>query len=136
MKKKIATLVMLGAAIAPAAGVVKVQAVMSQGTAVAGTSSGQAAILVQVNDPATGAAITGLPQANFQVVDQLSLPGQTCSFTNQITSFSEAADGAYEIRVGLAITARDCAWVRGTYLAGIKISGNVQGESIATLTVR
>ncbi|SPF49333.1 exported hypothetical protein [Candidatus Sulfopaludibacter sp. SbA4] len=131
--RRILALLTVAAAAASAAGVVRVQAVMSQGTALAETGSGQAFLLVEVNDPATGAAVTGLP---LQVSDQMSLPGQACGFTNQIAGFAETGDGAYEIKIGLPEGVPNCAWIKGVYLAGVHVTGNGEGRTIASLTIR
>ena len=141
MVREILALGTLAVGLAAAAGSAKVQAVMSQGTALSGTASGQAYLLVQVNDPATGAPVTGLPQADFQVSDLMSLPAQVCGFSNQMESFVEAGNGAYEIKVGLPQNVPNCVWVKGVYLAGIQVTGTaagqtIAGQAIATLTVR
>lgn len=115
----------------PPADPVTVQAVASQGNALAGNNL-SANFLVVVTD-ATGAPVNNLVQADFGVINHYLLPGQACGFSNNITFFSNAGTGAYRIRVALAA----CNWVAGDYLAQIRVlSGVRQGQTAVTLSIQ
>ena len=77
---------------------VNVQAVAARGSAAPGDNA-DADILVLVTDPSTGAAVTSLSQTDFTVVDHFGVPGQTCGFSSNITSFNTVGTGAYQITV-------------------------------------
>jgi hypothetical protein len=77
---------------------VNVQAVAAKGTAAPGNNA-NADILVLVSDPHTGAGVTYLSKADFEVMDHFRVPGQTCGFSNNITSFNNVSTGAYQLTV-------------------------------------
>ena len=92
---------------------VKVQAVAGRGAAAPGNNN-NANILVVVTEVATGGAVTTLVQADFQVIDHFSLPGQSCGFSNNITGFNNVGTGAYQITVATHSTTPPpggCKWV-------------------------
>jgi hypothetical protein len=89
--------------------------------------------LVIVTNPITGEAVTGLTKKNFTIINHFSIPGQTCGFSNNITSFVDVGTGAYRIQV----KPKNCNWVAGAYLAQIIVAGNaMNGQATATLSIR
>ena len=117
---------------------VNVQAVAARGAAAAGNDS-NANILVLVTDVSSGAAVTSLTQADFTVVDHFSLPGQTCGFSNNITSFNNVMTGAYQITVATHSTkppAGGCKWVAGDYLGQVIVKTSaVEGQGAFLLSI-
>src|ERR1700687_5022020 len=77
-----------------------VTAVMSQAAATVGTR-GHANMIVSVVNQSNGNPITNLVKTNFFVSDQMSLPGQTCGFTNQVASFVNVGNGIYQFTLVL-----------------------------------
>lgn len=116
---------------------VKVQAVASRGSAAAGNNN-NANILVLVTDN-TGGGVASLAQANFEVVDHFSLPGQLCGFSNNITSFSNVGTGAYQITVATHSTTPPpggCKWVAGSYLGQVVVkSATLAGQAAFVLSI-
>jgi hypothetical protein len=109
-----------------------VQAEAGQGFA-APHNSLPANFLVVVTDPETGEAVTTLTQKNFTIINHFSIPGQTCGFSNNITSFNNVGTGAYQIQV----KPKGCDWVQGDYLAQIMVSAKGKnGQATATLSIR
>lgn len=109
-----------------------VQSHAGQGAAAPGNAE-QANFLVVVTDPITGEPITTLTQKNFQIVNHYLIPGQTCGFTNNITSFNNPATGAYQLQVKL----KGCKWVAGDYLAQVIVKGKSStGQATVKLSVR
>lgn len=93
-------------------------------------------VLVVVTDPRTGAAITGLNQDDFAIINHFSIPGQVCGFSSNIVSFNDVMTGAYHVQVGLADDIAGCTWVHGDYLMQVIInSGSRTGQGTATLRV-
>ena len=117
---------------------VKVQAVAAKGSAAPGNNS-NANILVLVTDHTTGAGVTSLTQSNFTVIDHFSLPGQSCGFSNNITSFNNVGTGAYQLTVATHSTtppAGGCKWVAGNYLGQVIVkSSSVAGQAAFLLSV-
>jgi hypothetical protein len=118
---------------------VNVQAVAAQGSAAPGNNS-NADILVLVIDPVTGAGVTSLAQGDFTVVDHFGVPGQSCGFSNGITSFNNVGTGAYQITVETH-SARPpgggCKWVAGNYLGQVTVrTAAVQGQAAFLLSIR
>ena len=108
-----------------------VQAEAGQGSAAPGNNL-PAKFLVVVTDPVTGEAVTNLTQSTFQIINHFSLPGQTCGFSNNITSFVNVGTGAYRIHVRPG----GCNWVAGDYLAQIIVGGSARkGQAAATLSI-
>jgi hypothetical protein len=103
-------------------------------------NNANANILVLVTDPATGAAVTTLAQASFTVIDQFALPGQSCGFSNNITSFNNVGTGAYQITVAThSATPPEggCKWVAGDYLGQIVVGATTaQGHAAFLLSIR
>jgi len=117
----------------PNKGAVLVQAQAAQGRAEPGNSQ-PANFLVVVTDPDTGAGVTDLVQADFQIINHFLITGQTCGFSNNIVSFVNVGTGSYQIRVGLTVPG--CTWVAGDYLAqDIVTHGSEAGQAAATLSV-
>jgi hypothetical protein len=88
--------------------------------------------LVVVTDPVTGEAVTNLVQGDFKIIDHFSIPGQTCGFSNSISSFNNVGTAAYQIQV----IPKGCVWVKGDYLAQIIVSaGGRNGQAVATLSI-
>ncbi len=83
----------------PKKGALLVQAQAAQGRAEPGNS----------HDPDTGAGVTDLVEADFQIINHFLITGQTCGFSNNIVSFINVGTGAYQIRVGLTVPG--CTWV-------------------------
>ncbi len=109
-----------------------VQAVAGQGFAAQGNDQ-PADFLIVVTDPDTGAAVTGLTQKNFTIINHFSIPGAACGFSNNITSFNDVGTGAYQIQV----KPKGCKWVKGDYLAQIMVSGKPgKGQTVATLLIK
>jgi hypothetical protein len=117
---------------------VYVQAVAARGAAAAGNNS-NADILVLVTDRNTGAGITSLTQADFTVVDHFGIPGQSCGFSNNITSFNNVGTGAYQITVATHSTkppAGGCTWVAGNYLGQVIVkTAAIQGQAAFLLSI-
>jgi hypothetical protein len=117
---------------------VNVQALAAKGSAALGNNA-NADILVLVTDVSTGAGITSLTQADFTVVDQFGLPGQSCGFSNNITSFNNVMTGAYQLTVATKSTkppAGGCSWVAGDYLGQVIVkTAAVQGQAGFLLSV-
>jgi hypothetical protein len=110
-----------------------VQAQAAQGRAEPGNSQ-PANFLVLVTDPETGAAVTDLVEANFQIINHFLITGQTCGFSNNIVGFVNVGTGAYQIRVGLVVPG--CTWVAGDYLAQVMVTrGADAGQAAALLSV-
>jgi hypothetical protein len=118
---------------------VKVQAVASQGSAAPGNNA-NADILVLVTNLKTGAGVTSLTQKDFTIVDHFGLPGQSCGFSNHITSFNNVGTGAYQIRVAThSVTPPPggCKWVAGDYLGQVMVrTRKVQGQAAFRLSIR
>lgn len=115
----------------PPAEPVTVQAVASQGNADVGNNL-SVNFLVVVTD-ATGTPVNNLVQADFSLINHYMLPGQACSFSNNITFFSNAGTGAYRIRVAPVM----CNWVAGDHLVQIRVTSGVQqGQTVATLSIQ
>jgi len=115
----------------------QVQAVAAQGFAAPGNNL-PANFLAVVTDLA-GAPVTTLTQADFQIIDHFSVPGQTCGFTNNIVSFNNVHNGAYQIQVTLHNLNPQvlCAWVAGDYLAQVIVrDGARQGQTPTTLSIK
>jgi hypothetical protein len=117
---------------------VDVQAVASAGAASAGNND-NADILVLVTDESTGAGVTTLAQADFEIVDHFSLPGQHCGFSSHITAFNNVGTGAYQIQVATHATLPPpggCTWVKGKYLGQVVITAaTVRGQAAFTLSI-
>jgi hypothetical protein len=118
---------------------VHVQAVAAQGSAAPGNNA-NAHILVLVTDPQTGVGVTSLAQADFTVVDHFGVPGQTCGFSNNITSFNNVMTGAYQITVATHSATPPpggCNWVAGDYLGQVRVrTRKVQGQAAFLLSIR
>ena len=110
-----------------------VQVQAAQGFAAPGNMQ-PANFLVIVTDHDTGAAVTNLAQSNFGVINHFSVPGATCGFSNNITSFNNVGTGAYHIQVAPV----SCVWVQADYLAQVIIVGDPlrRGQAPATLSIR
>lgn len=107
-----------------------VQAQAAQGRAEPGNSQ-PANFLVLVTDPETGAAVSDLVEANFQIINHFLITGQTCGFSNNIVGFVNVGTGAYQIRVGLVVPG--CTWVAGDYLAQVLVIRGADAGQAATL---
>ncbi len=118
---------------------VNVQAVAAQGSAAPGNNA-NADILVLVTNPKTGAGVTSLTQADFTIVDHFGLPGQSCGFSNHITSFNNVMTGAYQITVATHSATPPpggCKWVAGDYLGQVMVrTRKVQGQAAFLLSIR
>jgi hypothetical protein len=111
-----------------------VTAAMSQAAATVGTR-GHANMIVSVVNQNNGNPITNLVRADFFVSDQMSLPGQTCGFSNQVASFVNVGNGIYQFTLGLPDLGQ-CGWVKGTYLAGIQVFTSSQhGLTVSKLVI-
>jgi hypothetical protein len=109
-----------------------VQAQAGQGFA-APHNNQPANFLIVVTDPITGVAVTDLVQKNFIMVNHFSIPGQTCGFSNQISSFNNVLNGAYQIQV----KPKGCDWVAGDYLAQIIVAAKDRnGQATAKLSIK
>jgi hypothetical protein len=109
-----------------------VQAQAGQGFA-APHNNQPANFLIVVTDPITGVAVIDLVQKNFIMVNHFSIPGQTCGFSNQISSFNNVLNGAYQIQV----KPKGCNWVAGDYLAQIIVSAKDRnGQATAKLSIK
>jgi hypothetical protein len=118
----------------PKKGALQVQAQAAQGRAEPGNSQ-PANFLVVVTDPDTGAAVTDLVEADFQIINHFLITGQTCGFSNNIVGFVNVGTGAYQIRVGLTVPG--CTWVAGDYLAQVIVTrGTEAGQAAALLSVQ
>lgn len=117
---------------------VDVQAVAGKGSAAPGNNA-NADILVLVTNPKTGAGITSLAQADFTVVDHFGVPGQSCGFSNNITSFNNVGTGAYQITVATHSASPPpggCKWVAGQYLGQVIVrTRRVQGQAAFLLLI-
>src|SRR5262245_17322657 len=111
-----------------------VQAQAAQGRAEPGNSQ-PANFLVLVTDSETGAAVTDLVEANFQIINHFLITGQACGFSNNIVGFANIGTGAYQIRVGLVVSG--CSLVAGDYLAQISVArGSEAGQAAVLLSVK
>jgi hypothetical protein len=109
-----------------------VQAEVSQGYA-ARDNNLPARFLVVVTDSVSGEAVTNLTQNNFRIVNHFALPGQTCGFGDNITSFVNVGTGAYRI----FSRNKGCNWVSGDYLAQIIVAANARnGQATVTLSIK
>jgi hypothetical protein len=109
-----------------------VQAQAAQGFA-APHNNQPANFLIVVTDPITGVAVTDLVQKNFTIINHFSIPGQTCGFSNQISSFNNVLTGAYQIQV----KPKGCNWVAGDYLAQIIVAAKDRnGQATAKLSIK
>ena len=106
----------------------------SQGAAAPGNDE-PANFLVVLADK-TGAPVTHFDQGNFTVINQFSLPGQLCGFSNNIVGFNNVGTGAYQIQVGLGDVGFFCPWVAGDYLAQIIVNGETAPGSTPAVTLR
>jgi len=117
---------------------VNVQAVAARGAAHSGNNS-NADILVLVTDAHTGAGIASLVQANFNIVDHFGIPGQTCGFSGNITSFHNVLTGAYQITVATHSVnppPGGCKWVAGNYLGQVMVkTPAVEGQAAFLLSM-
>lgn len=117
---------------------VNVQAVAAAGSA-ASSNNDNADILVLVTDPATGAGVTSLTQADFSVIDHFGVPGQVCGFSTNITSFNNVGTGAYQITVATHSSrppAGGCKWVAGDYLGQVIVKTSaVEGQAAFALSI-
>ena len=117
---------------------INLQAVAAKGAAAAGNNS-NANILVLATDPNTGAGVVTLTQADVSVVDHFALPGQTCGFSNNITSFNNVGTGAYQITVATHSTkppSGGCKWVSGDYLGQIIVkTAAAEGQAAFLLSI-
>lgn len=117
---------------------VKVQSVAAKGSAAAGNNN-NANILVLVTDPATGAGVPTLTQADFAVIDHFGIPGQVCGFSNNITSFNNVGTGAYQITVATHSTTPPpggCKCVGGDYLGQVMVkTAAVAGQVTFLLSI-
>ena len=117
---------------------VNVQAVAAKGSAAPGNNA-NADILVLVSDPKTGAGVSTLVQADFTVADQFGVPGQTCGFSSNITSFVNTGTGAYRITVATHSASPPpggCKWVAGHYLGQVNVkTASVLGQAAFLLLI-
>jgi hypothetical protein len=117
---------------------VTVQAVAAKGAAAPGNNN-NVHILVVVTEPATGAGVVTLAQADFAVIDHFSLPGQACGFSNNITGFNNVGTGAYQILVATHSTTPPpggCKWVGGNYLGQVIVkTAAVTGQAVFVLSI-
>ena len=118
--------------------VVEVQAVAAKGSASAGNNE-NADILVLVADKSTGAGITTLKQTDCDIIDHFGVPGQSCGFSSNITSFNNVMTGAYQITVAthsLKPPASGCKWVTGNYLGQVIVTtAAIQGQAAFVLSI-
>lgn len=113
-----------------------VQAEGSQGFAAPGNRE-PADFLVVVTRQLTGDPVTNLDQSDFAIINHFSLPGAKCGFSNQIISFVNVGTGAYQIQVGLPASIPSCTWVRGNYLAQVRVSSGLdRGQTTVTLSIK
>ena len=112
----------------PKKGALLVQAQAAQGRAEPGNSQ-PANFLVVVTDPETGAGVTDLVEADFQIINHFAVTGQTCGFSNNIVSFVNVGTGAYQIKVGLVVAGDNLAQV-------IVTRGSEAGQAAATLSIK
>lgn len=115
-----------------------VQAVAGKGPAAPGNNA-NADILVLVTNPKTGAGVTSLAQADFTVVDHFGVPGQSCGFSNNITSFNNVGSGAYQITVATHAASPPpggCKWVAGQYLGQVIVkTAKLRGQAAFLLWI-
>jgi hypothetical protein len=117
----------------PKKGALLVQAQAAQGRAAPGNSQ-PANFLVLVTDPDTGAGVTDLVEADFQIINHFAVTGQTCGFSNNIVSFVNVGTGAYQIKVGLVVAG--CTWAAGDNLAQVIVThGSEAGQAAAVLSI-
>ena len=115
----------------PPSQLVLIQATAGRGFA-ASNNSEPADILVVATEPITGAAVTDLIESDFAIISHFSSPGQTCGFSNNITTFNNVGTGAYQLQVEL----RGCTWVSGDFLIQVIVSSNVRsGQAVAKFTI-
>ncbi len=116
-----------------------VQAVAAQGAAAPGNNA-NAHLLVLVTDARTGQGVPSLAQAAFTIVDHFSLPGQSCGFSSNITSFHDVGTGAYQITLATHSApppAGGCKWVGGDYLGQVIVRpGKAEGQAAFALSIR
>jgi hypothetical protein len=111
-----------------------VTAVMSQAAAAVGTR-GHANMIVSVVGLNNGNPVTTLVKTDFFVSDQMSLPGQTCGFSNEVATFANIGNGIYQFTLTLPDLGQ-CGWVKGTYLAGIQVSASAgHGLTVSKLVI-
>ena len=92
-------------------------------------------MIVSVVGLNNGNPVTTLVKTDFFVSDQMSLPGQTCGFSNEVVTFVNVGNGIYQFTLGLPDLGQ-CAWVKGTYLAGIQVSDNSgHGLTVSKLVI-
>ena len=117
----------------------QVQVKAAQGAAAPGNNA-NADILVLVTDPASGAGVASLAQGNFTVVEQFGVPGQTCGFSNNVTSFVNVGTGAYRLTVATHSAnppAGGCKWTGGDHLGQVMVHAPLgQGQAPFLLSVR
>ncbi len=117
----------------------EVQAVASQGSAAPGNNA-NANLLVLVTDPRTGLAVVFLTQSEFSVINHFGVPGQSCGFSHNITSFNNVGTGAYQITLATSAVSPPpggCNWVAGDYLGQVMVtSGRLHGQAAFKLSVR
>jgi len=68
-----------------------------------------------------------LTQSDSAVIDQFSLPGQSCGFSSNITSFNNVGTGAYQITVATHSSSpppAGCKWVAGNYLGQVIVKSS------------
>ena len=119
----------VGQAVPPRAAVVQVTA--SQGAAALGNGL-PADLLAVVTNAKSGMPVTGLVESNFTIVNHFSLPGQTCGFSNNITSFVDVGTGAYRLQVEPA----GCPWTEGEHLGQVTVSSrDANGQAAFALRV-
>ncbi len=118
---------------------VNIMAVAAQGSAAPGNNA-NANILVLVTNPKTGAGLISMKQSDFTVIDHFSIPGQSCGFSNNITSFNDVGTGAYQITVATHCErppVSGCNWVAGDYLGQVMIrTSKVKGQAAFLLSIR
>ncbi len=117
---------------------VNVQAVAGKGAAAPGNNN-NADILVVVTNPKTGAGVATLVQKDFTVVEHFGVPGASCGFSNNITSFNNVGTGAYHLTVAthhVTPPPGGCHWVAGQYLGQIMVrTAKVQGQAAFLLLI-
>jgi len=108
-----------------------VESQASQGFAAPGNLL-PANFLVVVTDE-NGDPVTNLIQSDFTIINHFGLPGQSCGFSNHISTFNNTGTGAYHIQVRNV----GCVWVKGDYLAQVIVKqGPRNGQTAVTLSVK
>ena len=116
----------------PASALLIVHVEAGQGSA-APHNDAPANFLIVVTDAVTGAGVTSLGKENFHVVNHFAVPGQAGSYSNDITAFGNAGNGAYHVQV----RPTGCTWVDGEYLTQVMVSGPAgKGQATVTLSIR